>query len=61
MVVQYKFVFDHEYEARRDYVVEMLSVLGFQVQSKPMGSTFVFAELPDFCWISYASVFCLFC
>ncbi|XP_078159168.1 uncharacterized protein LOC144554720 [Carex rostrata] len=41
-----------EYEARRDYVVEMLSVLGFQIRFKPKGSVFVFAELPAYCQIS---------
>lgn len=38
-------------------MVEMLSVLGFQVQFKPKGSVFVFAELPDCCQISDASFF----
>ncbi|KAJ3691848.1 hypothetical protein LUZ61_021012 [Rhynchospora tenuis] len=38
-----------EYEARRDYVIQILSVLGFQVRFKPKGSVFIFAELPDHC------------
>ncbi|KAJ4783396.1 Kynurenine--oxoglutarate transaminase [Rhynchospora pubera] len=41
-----------EYEARRDYVVQILSVLGFQVRFKPKGSVFIFAELPDHCELS---------
>ncbi|XP_008807770.2 kynurenine--oxoglutarate transaminase-like isoform X3 [Phoenix dactylifera] len=36
-----------EYEAKRDFVVQMLSSLGFQIRFKPQGSVFVFAELPE--------------
>ncbi|KAG1338756.1 Aminotransferase, class I/classII [Cocos nucifera] len=36
-----------DYEARRDYVVQMLSSLGLQIWFKPQGSVFVFAELPE--------------
>ncbi|RWW19697.1 hypothetical protein GW17_00016219, partial [Ensete ventricosum] len=35
-----------EYEARRDFVIQMLSDVGFQISFKPQGSVFVFAELP---------------
>ncbi|KAI0530945.1 hypothetical protein KFK09_000493 [Dendrobium nobile] len=35
------------YEARRDIAVETLSGLGFQIQFKPQGSLFLFAELPE--------------
>lgn len=35
-----------EYEARRDFVIQMLSDVGFQISFKPQGSFFVFAELP---------------
>lgn len=38
-------------------MVEMLSVLGFQIRFKPKGSVFVFAELPAYCQISDASPF----
>ncbi|XP_073113795.1 uncharacterized protein [Elaeis guineensis] len=36
-----------DYEARRDFVVQMLSSLGLQIRFKPRGSVFVFAELPE--------------
>ncbi|GAB4841066.1 hypothetical protein Ancab_021811 [Ancistrocladus abbreviatus] len=35
-----------DYERRRDFVVELLTGIGFQIQFKPQGSFFVFAELP---------------
>ncbi|XP_020693491.1 uncharacterized protein LOC110107561 isoform X1 [Dendrobium catenatum] len=35
------------YEARRDNAVETLSRLGFQIQFRPQGSFFLFAELPE--------------
>ncbi|KAJ0975581.1 hypothetical protein J5N97_017546 [Dioscorea zingiberensis] len=35
-----------EYEARRDYIVKVLSELGFEIQYKPQGSVFIFAKLP---------------
>ncbi|KAH7666646.1 DegT/DnrJ/EryC1/StrS aminotransferase protein [Dioscorea alata] len=35
-----------EYEARRDHIVAILSKLGFEIQCKPQGSVFVFAEIP---------------
>lgn len=38
-----------DYEARRDFVMKMLSEVGFQVHNKPQGSVFVFAELPKAC------------
>ncbi|XP_057548785.1 uncharacterized protein LOC130827156 isoform X1 [Amaranthus tricolor] len=36
-----------DFESRRDFVVEMLSGVGFQVEFKPQGSFFIFAELPN--------------
>lgn len=36
-----------EYERKRDYIVEALSDLGFQIRFQPQGSVFVFAELPE--------------
>ncbi|XP_074589726.1 uncharacterized protein LOC141845567 isoform X1 [Curcuma longa] len=41
-----------DYEARRDFVIKMLSEVGFQVHNKPQGSVFVFAELPKSCLLS---------
>lgn len=35
-----------DYESRRDFIVEFLSGIGFQVDFKPQGSFFIFAELP---------------
>ncbi|KAF2304737.1 hypothetical protein GH714_037766 [Hevea brasiliensis] len=34
------------YESKRDYLVELLAKIGFQIQFKPQGSFFLFAELP---------------
>ncbi|XP_058008600.1 uncharacterized protein LOC110656383 isoform X1 [Hevea brasiliensis] len=34
------------YESKRDYLVELLAKIGFQIQLKPQGSFFLFAELP---------------
>ncbi|KAJ6823914.1 uncharacterized protein M6B38_128145 [Iris pallida] len=36
-----------DYEKKRNYTVDMLSALGFQIQFTPQGSVFVFAELPE--------------
>ncbi|CAO2824335.1 unnamed protein product [Amaranthus hypochondriacus] len=36
-----------DFESRRDFIVEMLSGVGFQVEFKPQGSFFIFAELPN--------------
>ncbi|KAJ8749426.1 hypothetical protein K2173_025470 [Erythroxylum novogranatense] len=36
-----------EYESKRDYVVNMLARIGFQISFKPQGSFFIFAELPQ--------------
>lgn len=44
-----------DYEARRDFVIKMLSEVGFQVHNKPQGSVFVFAELPKSCLLSDVS------
>ncbi|XP_021861684.1 uncharacterized protein [Spinacia oleracea] len=38
-----------DYELRRDFITEMLSGIGFQVEFKPQGSFFIFAELLDCC------------
>ncbi|KAL9257818.1 Kynurenine--oxoglutarate transaminase 1-like protein [Drosera capensis] len=35
-----------DYNSRRDFMVELLSGIGFQIPHKPQGSFFVFAELP---------------
>lgn len=35
-----------DYESRRDFIVEFLSGIGFQIEFKPQGSIFIFAELP---------------
>ncbi|OAY61891.1 methionine aminotransferase [Manihot esculenta] len=34
------------YESKRDYIMELLAKIGFQIQFKPQGSFFLFAELP---------------
>lgn len=34
-----------DYESRRDFIVEFLSGIGFQIDFKPQGSFFIFAEL----------------
>ncbi|XP_042417565.1 probable N-succinyldiaminopimelate aminotransferase DapC isoform X2 [Zingiber officinale] len=38
-----------DYVARRDFLIKMLSEVGFQVHNKPQGSVFIFAELPKTC------------
>uniref|UniRef100_A0A1D1XPU5 Putative N-succinyldiaminopimelate aminotransferase DapC n=1 Tax=Anthurium amnicola TaxID=1678845 RepID=A0A1D1XPU5_9ARAE len=40
-----------DYVTRRDYVIDMLVMFGFQVHFKPQGSFFIFAELPEN-WLS---------
>ncbi|KDP41778.1 hypothetical protein JCGZ_26796 [Jatropha curcas] len=35
-----------DYESKRDYIVKFLAETGFQIQFKPQGSFFLFAELP---------------
>ncbi|EEF47306.1 probable N-succinyldiaminopimelate aminotransferase DapC [Ricinus communis] len=41
-----------DYESKRDYVVKLLSGVGFQIQFKPQGSFFLFAELPEISTLS---------
>ncbi|KAJ4838635.1 hypothetical protein Tsubulata_004228 [Turnera subulata] len=36
-----------EYEDKRNYIVELLTRIGLQIQFKPQGSFFLFAELPE--------------
>ena len=43
----YHFVLSQDYDSKRDYIVELLAGIGFQVQFKPQGSFFLFAELPE--------------
>ncbi|GAB2281783.1 hypothetical protein Dimus_016349 [Dionaea muscipula] len=35
-----------DYESKRDFIIELLVGIGFQIPFKPQGSLFVFAELP---------------
>ncbi|KAL7226984.1 hypothetical protein ACSBR1_021950 [Camellia fascicularis] len=46
-----------DYESRRNYTIELLAGVGFQVQFKPQGSFFLFAELPENCALSDVCVF----
>ncbi|KAL7226991.1 hypothetical protein ACSBR1_021956 [Camellia fascicularis] len=46
-----------DYESRRNYTIELLAGVGFQVQFKPQGSFFLFAELPENCALSDVRVF----
>ncbi|KAI7992075.1 Kynurenine--oxoglutarate transaminase [Camellia lanceoleosa] len=41
-----------DYESRRNYTIKLLVGVGFQVQFKPQGSFFLFAELPENCALS---------
>nr|GMD27823.1 kynurenine--oxoglutarate transaminase 1-like isoform X1 [Ipomoea batatas] len=41
-----------DYESKRDFLAELLAKVGFQIQSMPKGSVFVFAELPETCTLS---------
>ncbi|GLU07311.1 hypothetical protein SLE2022_242740 [Rubroshorea leprosula] len=41
-----------EYEFKRDFVVKVLTSVGFQIHFKPQGSIFLFAELPKNCLLS---------
>ncbi|KAK2965228.1 hypothetical protein RJ640_019983 [Escallonia rubra] len=41
-----------DYESKRNYIVELLLRVGFQLHMKPKGSFFVFAELPASCILS---------
>ncbi|KAJ3676091.1 hypothetical protein LUZ60_003503 [Juncus effusus] len=41
-----------DYEAKRDFVVNLLTDLGFKIRFKPQGSFFIFAELPDYLKLS---------
>lgn len=38
-----------DYESKRDYMIKVLAGIGFKIQFKPQGSTFLFAELPENC------------
>ncbi|KAL7199115.1 hypothetical protein ACSBR2_021403 [Camellia fascicularis] len=46
-----------DYESRRNYTIELLAGVGFQVQFKPQGSFFLFAELPENCALFDVRVF----
>lgn len=41
-----------DYQSRRDFIHELLVKVGFPMQFRPMGSFFVFAELPESCTLS---------
>ncbi|GMQ00411.1 hypothetical protein CsSME_00047509 [Camellia sinensis var. sinensis] len=41
-----------DYESRRNYTIKLLAGVGFQVQFKPQGSFFLFAELLENCALS---------
>ncbi|XP_042412883.1 probable N-succinyldiaminopimelate aminotransferase DapC isoform X2 [Zingiber officinale] len=41
-----------DYVAKRNFLIKMLSEVGFQVHNKPQGSVFIFAELPKTCLLS---------
>lgn len=41
-----------DYESRRDYIVNLLTRVGFKIQFKPQGALFLFAELPENCKLS---------
>ncbi|XP_057964318.1 uncharacterized protein LOC131155301 [Malania oleifera] len=41
-----------DYESKRDFIIKLLTRVGFQVKFKPQGSFFVFAELPEDCLLS---------
>ncbi|KAK6937327.1 Aminotransferase, class I/classII [Dillenia turbinata] len=41
-----------DYKWKRDYMLELLDGLGFQIEYKPQGSFFVFVELPQSCKLS---------
>ncbi|KAG8484477.1 hypothetical protein CXB51_022849 [Gossypium anomalum] len=41
-----------EYELKRDFCMKLLGSVGFQIQFKPQGSLFLFAELPKDCLLS---------
>ncbi|CAI0383670.1 unnamed protein product [Linum tenue] len=36
-----------DYESKRDYSIQLLTGIGFQIRFKPQGSFFLFAELPE--------------
>ncbi|GJY63648.1 kynurenine--oxoglutarate transaminase [Tanacetum coccineum] len=38
-----------DYESKRDFVLKLLFEVGFKVEFKPLGSFFIFAELPETC------------
>ncbi|KAG6493320.1 hypothetical protein ZIOFF_048302 [Zingiber officinale] len=44
-----------DYVAKRNFLIKMLSEVGFQVHNKPQGSVFIFAELPKTCLLSDVS------
>ncbi|KAL1543989.1 methionine aminotransferase-like isoform X2 [Salvia divinorum] len=41
-----------DYESKRDCIFELLVKVGFKMVFKPQGSFFVFAELPETCYLS---------
>ncbi|CAM8927470.1 unnamed protein product [Rhodiola kirilowii] len=49
---EYYVLLRSNYESKRDFIVNLLSRIGFHVSSQPLGSFFVFAELPEHCPLS---------
>ncbi|CAM8924776.1 unnamed protein product [Rhodiola kirilowii] len=49
---EYYVLLRSNYESKRDFIVNLLSRIGFHVSSQPLGSFFVFAELPENCPLS---------
>ncbi|KAK4804166.1 hypothetical protein SAY86_003983 [Trapa natans] len=41
-----------DYEAKRDFLVELLATVGFRIPFKPQGSFFLFAKLPENCLLN---------
>ncbi|KZV44146.1 kynurenine--oxoglutarate transaminase 1-like [Dorcoceras hygrometricum] len=40
------------YQSKRDYMINLLQRVGFEMEFKPQGSFFVFAKLPETCLLS---------
>ncbi|KAJ7973029.1 putative Aminotransferase ybdL [Quillaja saponaria] len=41
-----------DYKSKRDYIMKLLTRIGFKISFKPQGSFFLFAELPENCPLS---------
>lgn len=46
------------YQAKRDFITELLESVGFDFAFKPKGSFFIFAQLPSSCTHSDVCTFC---